>query len=114
MAAAPHVRTARLRGIGSEFESLRDYEQGDDIRRIDWKATAKHRRLITRNYEVEPFRNVLLMDQLIDSRIVPYSTKARQCCLSSASSPPTWLGSQKISRYRTGLWRTWPETSSAG
>ena len=59
--AAPHMRTMALRGIGSEFESLRDYEQGDDIRRIDWRATAKHRKLITRNYEVEPFRNVLVI-----------------------------------------------------
>lgn len=58
---APHLRTARLRGIGSEFESLRDYERGDDIRRIDWRATAKHARLITRNYEIEPFRNVVIL-----------------------------------------------------
>ncbi|MBI4556300.1 MAG: DUF58 domain-containing protein [Candidatus Hydrogenedentes bacterium] len=58
---APHLQTARLRGIGSEFESLRDYEEGDDIRRIDWKATAKHRKLITRNYEIEHFRDVMLV-----------------------------------------------------
>ncbi len=58
---APHLRTARFRGIGSEFESLRDFEQGDEIRRIDWKATAKHRRLIVRNYEIEPYRNVMVL-----------------------------------------------------
>lgn len=58
---APHLRTARLRGIGSEFESLREWEQGDDIRRIDWRATARHDRLIARNYEIEPYRNVLVV-----------------------------------------------------
>ena len=58
---APHMRRATLRGMGSDFESLRDYEPGDDIRRIDWRATAKHRKLITRNYEIEPFRNVLVI-----------------------------------------------------
>ena len=59
--AAPHLRTARLRGIGSDFESLRDYEDGDDIRRIDWKATARQSRLITRNYEIEHFRDVMIV-----------------------------------------------------
>lgn len=58
--AAPHIRTTRLRGIGSEFESLRDYEDGDDIRRIDWLATAKHSKFIVRNYEIEQFRNVVI------------------------------------------------------
>jgi uncharacterized protein (DUF58 family) len=60
-ALAPHVQTARLRGIGSEFESLRGYEEGDDIRRMDWKATARHGTLITRNYEIEHSRDVLLV-----------------------------------------------------
>jgi uncharacterized protein (DUF58 family) len=58
---APAVRTARLRGIGSDFESLRDYEEGDDIRRIDWKATARFGKLITRNYEIEQHRNVMIV-----------------------------------------------------
>ena len=60
-AQAPHLRTTRVRGIGSEFESLRDYEDGDDIRRIDWRATAKHDRLIARNYEIEHYRNVMVV-----------------------------------------------------
>ncbi len=58
---APHVRTTRLRGIGSEFESLRDYQQGDDIRRIDWRATARLDRPIVREYEIEHERNVVVV-----------------------------------------------------
>lgn len=60
-AGAPQFQKSRLRGIGSEFESLRDYEDGDDIRHIDWKATAKHARLISRNYEIEPYRNIVVV-----------------------------------------------------
>ena len=60
-AAAPHLRSTPLRGIGSEFESLRDYEEGDDIRRIDWKATARLNTMIARNYEIEHFRNVVVL-----------------------------------------------------
>lgn len=60
-ALTPHIHTSHLRGIGSEFESLRDYEEGDDIRRIDWKATARHGRPITRNYEIEHFRDIMIV-----------------------------------------------------
>lgn len=70
--AAPHLRTARIRGIGCEFESLREFEPGDDIRRIDWRATARHRRLISRNYEIEPFRDVLVV--LDNGRLMGAST----------------------------------------
>lgn len=60
-AVAPHLRSTPLRGMGSEFESLRDYEEGDDIRRIDWKATARLNKMIARNYEIEHFRNVVVL-----------------------------------------------------
>lgn len=44
-----------------EFESLRDYVPGDDTRRLDWKATARCRRLIVRNYEEERSKDVMLL-----------------------------------------------------
>ena len=43
----------RVKGFGTEFYGLRDYVRGDPIRTIDWKATAKEQRLITREYEDE-------------------------------------------------------------
>ncbi|MCG9895686.1 MAG: DUF58 domain-containing protein [Fimbriimonadaceae bacterium] len=48
------VRRSQMRGIGSEFESLRDYND-DDFRRIDWKASGRRGRLVVRN--MEPERN---------------------------------------------------------
>ncbi len=41
------LKTHRLHGQGGGFERLRDYRREDEIRHIDWKATAKHERLIT-------------------------------------------------------------------
>ena len=35
------IRRSRMRGLGTEFESLRDYAEGDDFRKIDWKASAR-------------------------------------------------------------------------
>jgi uncharacterized protein (DUF58 family) len=51
----------RLRGRGSMFESLRDYVPGDDPADVAWKASARHGRLITRNYETERSQNVLVV-----------------------------------------------------
>ncbi len=47
------MRMMRLRGQGSEFESLRDYREGDEPRAICWTATARRGRPVTRNYQVE-------------------------------------------------------------
>ncbi len=55
------VRKARLQGAGREFESLREYQPDDELRRIDWKATARRGALISRQYEVEKSQNVMLV-----------------------------------------------------
>jgi len=55
------VRLSRLRGRGSEFERLRDYRREDEYRHIDWKATARHQSLISREYVVERNQNLLMV-----------------------------------------------------
>lgn len=54
------IRRARSRGLGTEFESLREYTQGDDYRKIDWKASARRGKLIVRQYEQERSQSVIL------------------------------------------------------
>jgi len=64
------AKQIRMRGQGMEFESLRDYQEGDSIRSIDWRATSRHRtlegnpKLIVRNYQEEQDQQILL---IIDS-----------------------------------------------
>lgn len=55
------VKLSRLRGRGNEFERLRDYHREDEYRSIDWKATARHERIISREYVVERNQNVLFL-----------------------------------------------------
>ena len=55
------IRSARLRGGGSEFESMREYVPGDEYKKIDWSATARRGKLITRQYEAERSQNIVLM-----------------------------------------------------
>jgi uncharacterized protein (DUF58 family) len=64
------MREIRRRGQGMEFESLRDYQQGDSIRAIDWRASSRSRRvdggpkLIVRDYQEEQDQQILF---IIDS-----------------------------------------------
>jgi uncharacterized protein (DUF58 family) len=51
----------RWRGAGTAFESLREYSTQDDIRWVDWKATARLSRPISRNFEVERHQQVMLL-----------------------------------------------------
>jgi uncharacterized protein (DUF58 family) len=54
------VRTIRRRGEGASFANLREYVSGDDPRHIDWKASARRSKLITREYSVEQGQTVLI------------------------------------------------------
>ncbi len=51
----------RRRGEGMEFESLREYRQGDSLRRIDWKATARADKLVARDYRDERDQQVVFL-----------------------------------------------------
>jgi uncharacterized protein (DUF58 family) len=51
----------RWRGAGTTFETLREYGPEDDIRWIDWKATARLQRPVTRTYEVDRHQTVMIL-----------------------------------------------------
>lgn len=54
------ARIERYLGDGSEFASLRDFVSGMDRRSVDWKATARHRTLLCREYRAERDHNIIL------------------------------------------------------
>ncbi len=51
----------RVRGQGTEFDSLRDYVVGDDVRAIDWRATARRQQVVVRTWRPERDRRVLIV-----------------------------------------------------
>ncbi len=51
----------RGRGQGTEFDSLRDYVDGDDVRSIDWRATARRGGVVVRTWRPERDRRVVLV-----------------------------------------------------
>lgn len=50
-----------VRGRGTEFDSLREYVRGDDVRSIDWRATARRQELVVRNWRPERDRRVIIV-----------------------------------------------------
>ncbi len=52
---------ARVRGQGTEFDSLRDYVEGDDARSIDWRATARRSAVVVRTWRPERDRRIVLV-----------------------------------------------------
>lgn len=55
------LRSIRMRGEGTAFESLRDYTPDDPYRSINWKATARRGKPITMDYEPERSQRVIIM-----------------------------------------------------
>ncbi|GAA1476664.1 DUF58 domain-containing protein [Nocardioides aestuarii] len=51
----------RVRGRGTEFDSLREFVRGDDTRSIDWRATARTRTVVVRTWQPERDRRVVLV-----------------------------------------------------
>ncbi len=53
-------RTSARLGKGREFDRMRDYVRGDELRDVAWKATARHGRLIVREYRLDRSQDVIL------------------------------------------------------
>jgi uncharacterized protein (DUF58 family) len=69
-------RLARVRGIGREFERLREYQQGDEYRNICWTASARRGKLVTRVYQVERSQTVWIVidtGRLMRARVGEFS-----------------------------------------
>ena len=54
-------RRLRLRGLGREFESLREYQPGDELRNMAWPATARRGKPITREFTTERSQQVWIV-----------------------------------------------------
>ena len=75
------LRRCQERGLGRDFESLREYLEGDDLRDVCWTATARRGQLITRRYQTERSQAVwIVLDagRLLQGRILKDDSDAEQ------------------------------------
>lgn len=64
---------ANKRGLGQDLLALRDYQPNDDLRRIDWKATARTRHLTVREFSAEDDKRITVF---LDTRVPDEHGKA--------------------------------------
>jgi uncharacterized protein (DUF58 family) len=84
------LRQTRQRGLGRDFDSLRDYREGDDLRDICWTATARRGSLITRQYQTErsqPVWIVLDCGRLMRSRVAAMAESRTRSAAGSIPRP---------------------------
>ena len=106
---------ARNRGEGTEFQQLREYRVGDSLRQIDWKASRRSHKLISREYQPERNQQVLLLldtgrrmlarddalahfDHVLDASLVVSYLALRQgdaVGLLASGGPRRWLAPQR-------------------
>ena len=110
-AASPHPiglvgqHPARRRGDGSEFESIRPFQPGDRLRRVQWRVSLRTGRLHATSTVAEEDASVLVTCRL------PVRRLTRHCTRRSRS--PGWKGrmlsnSEPSPRRRAGCWPTSP------
>jgi uncharacterized protein (DUF58 family) len=101
------LRMARQRGLGRDFESLREYRDGDDLRDVCWTASARRGALITRQYQTErsqPVWIVLDCGRLMRARVGHGRDGARPSKLDHACSTAVALAQLALySGDRVGL-----------
>ena len=91
---------SRLRGRGLNFEEIRRYLPGDDVRQIDWKVTARTRKTHTRVYTEERERSVLLA---VDQRLTMFFGSVRNMKSVTAAEAAA-----------LAVWRTLAQNDRAG
>ncbi len=78
-----HLRVRALGRTGNEFHSLREYVEGDDLRQISWRASARSETLKVRQVEPEGLRRCTIA---LDTSSSEYSPEGFERAVSAAAS----------------------------
>ncbi len=92
---------ANRRGLGQDLHALRDYQPMDDLRRVDWKATARAQRLIVREFSAEDDKRVRV---IFDTRILPEADEKKKTLRERIEEEQKGARSAPVSaRFETGV-----------
>ena len=111
-------RQARMRGIGREFESLREYREGDEFRNICWSASARRGKLVSKLYQAERSQTIWVVidcGRLMQARIrglakLDYAVNTALCIAQVALYSGDRVG--LLGYYRSPTQRVLPQRGS--
>jgi len=101
---------SRNLGAGTEFFELRLYTPGDELRRINWKASAKQGRLVTNEFESERVTDVLVVIDCSEaalSRLFEFDAAEFQVTLAASLCSQLILQGNRVGLLAYGAERTW-------
>ncbi len=111
---ALHGMIAQLQlGEGAEFEALADYRQGMDRRAIDWKQSARHTRLIAKEYRTERNHNVVMALDSGRAMCEPVAGVPRIDRAASAALLAAWVALKEGDRVGFFAFDSRPRAASA-
>lgn len=79
-------RSTKHKGAGFDFDQVREYVQGDDVRFIDWKSTARAGKLLTKQYLVERNFRILIALDVSGSSFVGTGPRAKYAYLAEIAA----------------------------
>jgi len=106
----PGTIPSRSVGQGTEFYELRPYIPGEELRRINWKASAKRARLISNDFESEKVTDVLLIldcSEAIRSEFFSFGAEELQVSLAASLCSQLLLQGNRVGLLVYGAERTW-------
>lgn len=77
--------TSAFKGSGLEFEQIREYQLGDDVRRIDWNSSAKNNKMMVKQFIEERERTIILAIDVSASSIYSSQQELRQDLIAQLS-----------------------------
>ena len=86
------VKAQRQRGEGSQFEALREYTPGADPRHIDWKRSARHRKLLVKEFDTERNHPVVIAFDTGHLMLEPIDALPRLDHAVNAGLLLSWIG----------------------
>jgi uncharacterized protein (DUF58 family) len=91
--------TSMKRGSGQDLLALRDYHPNDDMRRVDWKATARSRNLIVREFSAEDDKRVVVF---LDTRL-PESERTKRTLRETIEAEKKGIRSLRSERFERAV-----------
>ena len=106
----PGTVPSKFVGAGTEFFELRTYLPGDELRRVNWKASAKQGRLVTNEYEAERVTDVLVVldcSEGVLSRLFDFDAQEFEVDLAASLCSQLIFQGNRVGVMVYGAERTW-------
>jgi uncharacterized protein (DUF58 family) len=106
----PGLVASKRIGIGMEFFEISPYVAGDDLRRVNWKASARSGRLVTNAYEGEQVIDTLLVldcSEDVKSRLFDYDVLELQVNFAASLCSQLIMQGNRVGLFVYGAARTW-------